>query len=91
MSEIPMPETVKFQSNGNECIAVVAFGTEYSLNMVSCFINFKGKPKVQIEYLPHATRVQINDGQLWFDTDEVSAARIEQLFETGKAPVASEL
>jgi hypothetical protein len=81
-----MPETVKFESNGISCIAAVAFGTHYSLNMNACQINFKEKPKVHIEFFPHAARVQLNDGAVWFDTDEVSAAKIEQLFDSGKAP-----
>ena len=86
MSELEMPETVKFTSNGVDCIAIVMFGTEYSFNMKTCQLNFKEKPNLQIEYLPHASRVSINDGEVWFDTDELSAAKIEQLFSTGKAP-----
>lgn len=81
-----MPETVEFESDGIKCIAAVAFGSYYSLNMRACQINFKQKPKVHIEFFLHAARIQINDGAVWFDTDEISAAKIEQLFDTGKAP-----
>lgn len=58
--EIPMLETVEFQSNGNKCIAFVAF-EERSLNMCSCQINLGNEPKINIEYLPISTHIQIND------------------------------
>lgn len=82
---IPIPEVVDFVANGVKCKAYVSFG-ERGLNMQSCHVNLGGSPKVAIEYLPGFTRVSINDGQLWFDTEEQSAAEIEALFESGKAP-----
>ena len=85
-NKIPLPEVVDFISGGVPCKAFVAFG-DRALNMRVCQINLGSSPKVHIEYLPGLTRVQINDGQVWFDTSEQSAAEIEALFETGKAPI----
>ena len=91
--KLPMPEVVKFKASGHpntECIfSVITFpGTKpmYMLNLKLATINFDAKPTIDIDYLPHSCRVRLNDGNIWFDTDEVSAARIEQLIETGKAP-----
>lgn len=81
----PQPEVVDFVVNGILCKAFVAF-EERSLNMRSCLIKLGKTPKVVIEYLPGLTRVTINDGHVWFDTSEISAAQIEALFETGKVP-----
>jgi hypothetical protein len=80
-----LPQTVEFKSDGKTCIAGILFGGAYMLNMATCVINFDQKPAVQIEYLPHGTRILINGGKLWFDTSEQSAAEIEYLFQTGKA------
>jgi hexokinase len=80
-----LPEVVKFIAGGVECVAFILFD-HYGLNMRTCLVNFKEKPTTNIEYLPDRARVTINDGQLWFDTTEQSAAEIEYLFESGKAP-----
>lgn len=80
---IELPETVKFTVNGIpkvQCVAAVMFGTHYLLNMGTCQINLEKKPQVNVEYLPHAARVSINDGAIWFDVDGQTAAEIEQLF-----------
>jgi len=83
--KLPMPETVKFVSERSLCVAFV-LNEVYGLNMRSCQINLEGKPQVNIEYLPDRTRVLINGGNIWFDTDEQSATEIEALFLTGEAP-----
>lgn len=83
--ENTQPAVVDFVVNEIRCKAFVAFDMR-SLNMRSCLINLGKSPKVAIEYLPGFSRVTINDGALWFDTTEQSAAEIEALFETGVAP-----
>lgn len=84
-NDMAPPEVVSFESEGIKCKAFVLFGRR-SLNMRSCLINLDKKVKTNIDYLPDRVRVTINDGQVWFDTSEDSAAAIESLFETGKAP-----
>ncbi len=84
MSESTHPETVNFISEGVECVAAVIFKKIYTFNMRSCQITFKEKPNVNIEYIGDRVRVLINDGAIWFDTDELSAAKIEQLIELGE-------
>lgn len=81
-----MPEVVIFTSQGVECRAFVAFDN-YGLNMRSCQVMFRQRPSVDIMDLPDATRVRINNGEVWFDTSGDSAAAIKALFETGKAPI----
>lgn len=44
--ELPLPKTVKFDSNGCHCIAYVAFfdvGNQYGLNLHTCLINLGDK------------------------------------------------
>lgn len=77
--------TVRFVSGGIECAAFCAAG-HFGLNMRTCIINLGETVQINLEYLPDRCRVSINDGQVWFDTDEVSAARIEHLFQTGVVP-----
>lgn len=75
-----MPNTVRFQSNGVECVAFEAVGL-YGLNMKNCQINFgKTKPKVEVEPVLGFCRVRLNDGLIWFDTDAESAGAIAELF-----------
>lgn len=73
---------VNFMSGSVKCIAIVCFG-QRSLNMRCCQINLGKSPSVNINYLPDITRVIINDGDVWFDTDSHSATRIKSLFQTG--------
>jgi|AntRauTorcE11898_2_1112593.scaffolds.fasta_scaffold03116_5 hypothetical protein len=82
MSEesIPIPNTVKFVSQGVECIAFETMGI-YGLNMCSCAINFgKIKPKTEIQLLGEHYRVRLEDGLVWFDTDGKTAGAIADLF-----------
>lgn len=85
-NELGMPEVVSFKANGFPCKAYCLFGQDYGLNMGSAVINFRSQPKVSLEYLPHAARVTLDEGLVWFDTDSDSAAAIESLFQTGRAP-----
>lgn len=76
----PMPNTVKFQSQGVDCIAFEVVGI-YGLNMRSCQLIFgETKPKVEIEPVLGFCRVRLNDGQIWFDTNGESAGAIAELF-----------
>ncbi|TBW57421.1 hypothetical protein EZI54_07115 [Marinobacter halodurans] len=86
MENIEMPEVVTFDSGGQECKAFVVFGQTFGLNMRVCQLMFEEAPSVAIEYIPGAARVRLNNGLVWFDTDGDSAAAIEALFQTGKAP-----
>jgi len=49
--------------------------------MRTCVVNYQTRPDIQLEYLPSGTRVLINNGDMWFDTDGDSAAAIEELFQ----------
>lgn len=86
---IGLPEVVHFETCGpsrRKGRAFVVFGEHYGMTYQGMSLNFPGKPEVRIEYVPTGSRVVINDGLLWFDTDERSAAAIEFLFENGHAP-----
>ena len=85
-NQVLMPEVVNFISGGVECIVYIAF-EHRGLNMFSVILNLGDNPSVNIEYFPGTVRVTINDGDIWFDTSEESAAAIEHLFRTGKAPI----
>lgn len=76
---LDLPEVVDFISEGIPCKAFVIVGKR-GLNMRTCQIILDDAATINIEYLPDRTRVFINGGGLWFDTDSVSAARIEALF-----------
>lgn len=84
-NSVPMPEVVEFTSEGVKGKAFVVFDMR-GLNIKPCTINFEGIPTVDVEYLPTGCRVSINNGAVWFDTSEQSAAEIEYLFKKGKAP-----
>lgn len=77
---LELPETVRFDVGGRTCIAYVAFGKQYGMDMRTCTRNYgETKPSVHLEYLPHAARVKIN-GNIWFDCHPDKAAEIEALF-----------
>ncbi len=86
---IGLPEVVQFETSGSgrrKGRAFVVFGNHYGMTYQGMTLNFPEKPDVRIEYVPTGSRVVINEGLLWFDTDERSAAAIEYLYENGTAP-----
>src|SRR5690554_2249848 len=74
------PNSIEFTAEGVKCIAF-RLGSLYGLNMRTCVVNYQTRPDIQLEYLPSGTRVLINNGDMWFDTDGDSAAAIEELFQ----------
>lgn len=77
---LPMPNTVKFRSQGVNCIAFEALGN-YGLNMRSCQIHFgESRPTVEVQQIEDFWRVRLNEGQVWFDTDGETAGAIAELF-----------
>ena len=92
--EPPMPETVHFQSTtGVDCIAYWAFDV-FGLNMRSCQVNLLDGDKLIVQPMPFGARVSTERGSsgevvVWFDTDIESASKIEYLYDSRKAPIAS--
>ncbi|MFT7292872.1 MAG: hypothetical protein ACI87Q_000718 [Pseudohongiellaceae bacterium] len=73
-----IPEVVTFLSGGQECKAFFLY-EQMTLNMRTCTINLGKQPSIKIEHTGDICRVRINEGEIWFDTSEQSAEKIESL------------
>ena len=87
LRNVKLPDIVKFVSNNIECMVVVMANQECILNMGLCTINFKVMPHVFVDILPSGYRVNLNHGQIFFDTDMQGSTKIEQLFLNRRIPV----
>ena len=83
-------QVVSFTKNGNRYIVAWLFGShsDILLRAGAVTINLDAaQDSIALTPLPHAMRVSINGGKIWFDTDDVTASEIELMFEqAGRFP-----
>lgn len=79
-----LKQTVNFSSNGVNYAVVWLFDSQPDILFRAGAVSINLDATVDtitLEPLPHAMRVSINAGRIWFDTDDITASQIELMFE----------